>query len=155
MNLEIVSKLAEIVSSLAVVISLIYVGVQVRQNTRALRATTYNAVTANSIAILEAMTQHSEFTEFLVRVQADPEAATRPEQLRFHMALLSGFRHWDNLLYQFRSGMLDEEMWASYDRTMRQWLAVPSWRDWFTRNAGCFSDSLQELVGKHIRSEMP
>jgi hypothetical protein len=124
---------------------------QVRQNTRALRASTYNAVTANSIAILSPMDTHPEYTEFLTRVQSDYEAATPAEKMRFHLCMLSAFRHWDNLYYQFRNGMLEPEMWQSYDRTMTNWLATPSWRDWFIANAACFSESLQSL----IRQRMP
>ena len=150
MDLENFARIAEIISSVAVVVSLIYVSVQVRQNTRALRATTYNAVTANSVAILAPMHTHPEFTEYLVRVQSDPESATPAEKLRFHITMLSAYRHWDNLYYQFRNGMLEPEMWQSYDRTMTSWLANPAWRDWFVRNAACFSDNLQALIRQRV-----
>ena len=155
MDLENIARIAEIISSVAVVVSLIYVGLQVRQNTRALRATTYNAVTANSIAILSAMDSHPEYSEFLVRVQSDYASATAAEKLRFHMCLLSAFRHWDNLLYQFRNGMLEREMWESYDRTMSNWLDNAAWRDWFVTNATSFSESLQALLHKRISMASP
>ena len=150
MDLEYVARISEIVSSVAVVVSLIYVGLQVRQNTRALRATTYNAVTANSIAILNSMDTHPEYCEFLVRVQSDYGSATAAEKLRFNMCLLSAFRHWDNLLYQFRNGMLEREMWESYDRTMTGWLANTAWCNWFVANSRSFSDSLQTLLRQRI-----
>lgn len=97
MDLENTARMAEIISSVAVIVSLIYVSVQVRQNTQALKATTYDAVTANSVAILAPMFAHPEFTEFLTRVQSNPEAATPAEKLRFHITMLTAFRHWDNL----------------------------------------------------------
>lgn len=155
MDLEATTHIAEIVSSVAVVVSLIYVGVQVRQNTRALRASTYNAVTANSIAILSPMESHPEYSEFLTRVQSDYAAATPAEKMRFHINLLMAFRHWDNLYYQFRNGMLEQEMWESYDRTMNGWLIIPAWRDWFITNAACFSDSLQDLIRLRLAAAIP
>jgi hypothetical protein len=123
---------------------------QVRQNTRALRATTHNALTSNTIAILGPMFVHPEVAEFLARVQSDYGSATPAEKLRFHMCLLSAFRHWDNLLYQFRNGMLEREMWESYDRTMASWLDNTAWRDWFVANAANFSVSLQTLLCRRI-----
>ncbi len=150
MDLETFSRIAGIVSSVAVVVSLIYVSVQVRQNTRALRATTYNSVTSNSVAILSPMYARPEFTEFLTRVQSDPDAATPAEKLRFHINLLAAFRHWDNLYYQFRNGTLEREMWESYDRTLTSWLANAAWRDWFRHNSSFFSDSLRALVQERI-----
>jgi hypothetical protein len=146
MDLEDFARIAEIISSVAVVVSLIYVSLQVRQNTRALRATTYNSVTSNSVAILAPMFDHPEFTEFLMRAQSDPDAATPAEKLRFHILLLAAFRHWDNLYYQFRNGTLEREMWESYDCTLTNWLANPAWREWFKRNASFFSESLRVLV---------
>jgi hypothetical protein len=152
MELEFVSKIAEIVSGLAVVVSLIYVGVQVSQNTRALRATTYNEVTRNSVAILSPMFAQAEFTEFLHRMQSAPDAATPAEKLRFHITLLTAFRHWDNLYYQHRNGTLEREMWDSYDRTLTNWLANPVWRDWFRANASFYNESLRALVRERIGS---
>ncbi len=150
MDLETITPIAEIIGSIAVVVSLIYVSVQVRQNTCALRATTYNAVTSNSIAILSPMFSHPEFAEFLVRVQSHPGMATPAEKLRFHVCMLSAFRHWDNLYYQFRNGMLEPEMWESYDCTMTGWLTNPAWRDWFVGNAACFSKNLRTLLQQRI-----
>ena len=70
MDLENIAHIAEIASSIAVIVSLIYVGAQVRQNTRALKATTYNAVTANSVAILAPMYANAEVTDFLTRAKS-------------------------------------------------------------------------------------
>jgi len=154
MNLENIAHLAEIASSIAVIVSLIYVGAQVRQNTHALKATTYNAVTTNSLAILSPMYAQAEFTEFLARMQVDPGAGTAADKLRFHITLLAAFRHWDNLYYQFRNGTLDPEMWRSYDRTLSGWFDNDSWRAWFHNNAECFSSSLRELVRERLDAPM-
>ena len=146
------SRIADIAGSIAVVLSLVYVGIQVRQNTRAIRATTYNTVVHNSLAILTPMYAQAEFTEYLQRVQSDPEAATPAEKLRFHINMLAAFRHWDNLYYQHRNGMLESEMWESYHRTMSGWVKNAAWRNWFIANADSFSESLQTLVGQRIAS---
>ena len=155
MDLDNVARISEIVSSVAVIVSLAYVGVQVRQNTRALKATTYNAVTGNSVAILAPMFASPEVTEFLVRFQADPGAVTPAEKMRFHILMLTAFRHWDNLYYQYRTGTLDDEMWVSYDRTLSSWLDNDAWRAWFQQNASFFSDSLRELVRERVSGPAP
>jgi hypothetical protein len=115
-----------------------------------LRATTYNAVTANSVAILVPMYSQPEFTDFLVRAQSAGATLTTAEKLRFHVLLLMAFRHWDNLYYQFRSGTLDADMWRSYDRTLSRWLDNDAWRTWFRTNADSFSSSLSELVRERV-----
>jgi len=124
--------------------------VQVRQITRALRATTYHTVASNTIALLSPLYAVPECAEFLSRVQSNPDAATPAKTVRFHLLMPAAFRHWDNLYYQFRNDMLEPGMWKSYDHTMSGWIATPAWRDWFVANAVSFSDSLQALVRQRI-----
>lgn len=151
MNLENFANLADIVSSIGVVVSLIYVSVQIRQNTRAQKAATYNTLTSNTVAILSPFLAEPEITEFIVRVQTDPGAATPAEKLRFHTFLLIGFRHWDNLYFQFRTGALDKEMWQSYDRTMSKWMDNDAWRQWFQGNTSSFSPELGDLLRERMQ----
>ena len=146
MDLQDLTQLAAIVSSIAVVVSLIYASVQLRHNTRALMATTYNAVTSNSLALLSPMTGSPEFSEFLHRAHANPETLTPAERMRFDAVVLTVFRHWDNLYYQFRSGTLDREMWEIYERALTRWLANEAWAAWFRENPASCSQSLRDLV---------
>lgn len=150
MDLQSLTAIAGIVSSVAVVVSLIYASVQLRHNTRALMATTYNAVTANSLALLGPMAASQEFAEFLHRAQSDPAALAPAEQHRFHAFLLTIFRHWDNLYFQFRHGTLDAEMGEIYARTLTHWLAHPAWQAWFSENSDNCSISLQSLIRKRV-----
>ena len=146
MDLQDLTQIAAIVSSIAVVVSLIYASVQLRHNTWALMATTYNAVTSNSPALLSPMTGSPEFSEFLHRAHANPDTLTPAERMRFDAVMLTVFRHWDNLYYQFRSGTLDREMWEIYERTLTRWLANEAWATWFRENAHSCSESLCDLI---------
>ncbi|HKT41136.1 MAG TPA: hypothetical protein VJQ86_02140 [Rhodanobacteraceae bacterium] len=150
MDLQDLTQIAAIVSSVAVVVSLIYASVQLRHNTRALMATTYNAVTANSLALLSPMTGSPEFSEFLHRAHAEPGVLTPAELMRFDAVMLTVFRHWDNLYFQFRSGTLDREMWEVYERTLTRWLANEAWAAWFRKNADSCSESLRDLVNARM-----
>lgn len=150
MALQDLTQIAAIISSIAVVVSLIYASVQLRHNTRALMATTYNAVTANSLALLSPMTGSPEFSEFLHRAHAEPKTLSPAERMRFDAVVLTVFRHWDNLYYQFRSGTLDREMWDIYERALARWLAQESWANWFRNNADCCSNSLRTLVHERL-----
>lgn len=150
MELQDLTQIAAIVSSVAVVVSLIYASVQLRHNTRALMATTYNAVTANSLALLSPMTGSPELSEFLHRAHAKPDTLTPAERMRFAAVMLTVFRHWDNLYYQFRSGTLDREMWKVYERTLARWLANEAWATWFRENADTCSESLRDLVNTRL-----
>lgn len=146
MTLDSIANVIDIVSGVAVVVSLLYLSAQLRQNTRALKAATYNSATANTIAILGPLASQPEYSDFLSRMNSIPDTVTPAEKIRFNAVLLIAFRHWDNLYYQFRSGALDDEMWQSYKNTLAHWLANEAWRIWFRDNANCFSQHLCDLV---------
>jgi len=113
-------------------------------------ATTSNAVTSNSLAVLSPMTGSPEFSEFLHRARAQPDALTPAERMRFDAVVLTVFRHWDNLYCQFRSGTLDREVWEIYERTLARWLARESWANWFRNNADSCGDSRRMLVHERL-----
>ena len=58
------------------------------------------------------------------------------------------YRHFGNLVYQYRVGALDREMWESYERTLENHLKKPAWREWFEQRKVLFSTSLVEQVGR-------
>lgn len=147
MNMQLLDIAVDVFAALGVIATLIYLSVQIKENTQALRSTNNNSAASNSLAILGPMFATAEFSEFLVRVQSNLDFATPAERRRLHVFLLAGFRHWDNLYSQYRKGALDPEIWLSYDRTMRSWMENTSFRHWYEENSSLFSESLQ----KHLQ----
>ena len=61
------------------------------------------------------------------------------------------YRHFGNLVYQYRVGALDRQMWQAYRDALKKHLRTPSWQAWFEENSEDFSTSLVELVGRIVR----
>lgn len=145
-TIQALGSLGEFVGALAVVISLIYLAQQMRQNTTSVRAASFNSMVQNSIRILEHAFRDSEFADFLHRAQKDPSSLSPSEVVRWDSYMTAVYRHFGNLVYQYRVGALDRQMWESYERTLRQHLRTPSWGQWFRANRVIFSDALQGHV---------
>ena len=56
------------------------------------------------------------------------------------------YRHFGNLVYAYRVGTLDREMWGAYRATFKDHLRTPSWAGWYQSHRHLFSTSLTELV---------
>ena len=56
------------------------------------------------------------------------------------------YRHCGNLVYAYRAGTLDREMWQAYGATLKEHLRTPSWAVWFQAHQHIFSISLTQLV---------
>lgn len=150
-TIQALGSLGEFVGALAVVISLIYLAQQMQQNTTSVRAASFNSMVQNSIRLLEHAFRDSEFADFLHRAEKDPASLTPSEQVRWDAYMTAVYRHFGNLVYQYRVGALDAQMWESYERTLREHLRTPSWGAWFNENRAVFSDALQAHVDRVLR----
>lgn len=154
--LQALGNLGEFIGAVGVVVSLVYLARQLSQNTSSVRAASFNEMVQNSIRLLEHGFIDSEFAGFLARAEADPDVLDAAERLRWDSYMTAVFRHFGNLVYQQRVGALDEQMWESYRRDLKEHLRSPSWAEWFRDHRVVFSDSLREEVAdlvEEIRRE--
>ena len=150
-TLQDLGSLGEFVGALGVVISLVYLAQQMHQNTTSVRAASFNSMTENSIRLLEHAFRDGDFADFLHRAQQDPSTLSPNELVRWDSYMTAVYRHFGNLVYQYRVGALDRQMWESYRETLKKHLRMPSWRAWFEENQAAFSSSLVDLVAKVTR----
>ncbi len=150
-TLQDLGSLGEFVGALGVVISLVYLARQMRQNTTSVRAASFNSMTENSLRLLEPSFREADFADFLHRAQQDPSSLSPMELVRWDAYMTAVYRHFGNLVYQYRVGALDRQMWQSYRETLKKHLSIPSWQTWFEENKGIFSTSLVEHVERAVR----
>jgi hypothetical protein len=145
-TLQALGNLGEFIGAVGVVISLIYLARQMIQNTTSVRAASFNSMAQNSIRLLEHSFRDSEFAAFLHRAEDDPASLSPEERIRWDAYMTAVFRHFGNLVYQYRVGALDRQMWESYERTLQEHLEKPSWADWIQDHHHLFSSSLIDQV---------
>ena len=103
MSFEQVSYLAQIVASIGVIVSLIFVGLQIRQNTGALQRNEHNSTMAQWTVIRMAIAKNRDIAELMTAGLRGERAMDAADQLRLEQ-------------------MLQEYAWASFhiwDRTQR------------------------------------
>ena len=103
MSLEQWSSLAQMVASVGVIISLVFVALQIRQNTGALQRTEHNSTMEQWTVIRMAIAQHRDIAELMTAGLHGERALDAADQLRLEQ-------------------MLQENAWASFhiwERTQR------------------------------------
>jgi hypothetical protein len=103
MTFEQLSSLAQIVGSVGVMLSLIFVGLQIRQNTSALQRNEHNSTMAQWTVIRMAIAKHREIAELMTAGLHGQRPMDAADQLRLEQ-------------------MLQEQAWAAFhiwDRTQR------------------------------------
>ena len=104
MSLDQVSALSQIVGAIGVIASLIFVGMQIRQNTRSQRVVAVNSLTAAAVAINAPGMESPLFGEALAQAMSDWATAKREQRIVAHYFLFSFFklaeRAWTNDRYR-------------------------------------------------------
>lgn len=139
MSLDDLGNLGEFVSGLAVVISVLYLAIQIRQNTRSLRAQAHQSITTHIAELNRTIVEHEGVAEILERGLEDPTVLTPAEARQFNAYNSARFRHYDNLYYQFRVGVLEPSQWAGFSAMLRFHFMQAGLRRWWNDSTAFYS----------------
>ena len=115
MTLEQLGSLGEFVSAIAVVVSLLYLAVQIRQNTSAVRSTSHQAVLDAAQRIQTTLIQSPEMASLLTRANREYGSLTPEERVRFSAYAGQYFSTWQAAFLNHDRSLLDSETWRHMD----------------------------------------
>ena len=122
MNWQVAAAISEVVGAIAVIVSLIYLAFQVRQNTRALRGATLDAITNHQ---QDELRWSADMAPIWKKVFQSPDDLTFEESWQASEWLNAAFTARQNEYFQFRHGLLDEEVWAlTTDQAGELWVGT-------------------------------
>ena len=147
MTLEDLGNIGEFVGAIGVVTSLLYLAVQIRQNTRSVRASTHHAsvVAGNAVQLAFTGAEAAEITLQAGRAYAD---LTLDEKFRFTNLMRAFFSFEEDVYIQFREGLIDRAFWDARARVLSDVPTQPGIRDWWTRNCYAYTVGFQEAVAE-------
>lgn len=144
MHLETINSIAQIVAALGVIASLFYLGVQIRQNTRSMRAVVVDALTRGIADILSGQTP--EVMRSFVRVVENLESASEEDRLRALPQLFALFKLFENAWFQQRQGTLDREQWQGWDAYIRTYYHRPGVKSWWLMRRAGFAPGFRDYL---------
>lgn len=113
MNVDFLAQIAQIVAAVGVIVSLVYVGVQIRQATRATKLASIQAVEAAIGRTEELIIQDGSFAEILKRgLTASGAELLDTERIRLNVFYRHTLRAYQSAHYQYRHGALDDSVWV-------------------------------------------
>lgn len=114
MDWSAVSAVAGVISALFVALSVAYLALQVRAGTRATRSQTYYQTTA-ALADIAAIIGSDEQVARVVRIGwVTPEKLTEDELTQFGYLMVSFLRRYENVFFQYESGLVDAGFWDGH-----------------------------------------
>ena len=129
------ADLSEIVSSIAIVVTLVYLTVEIRQNTNALYAESRQSVLTAAQTELFVLVENPNL---IVSVAKD-DPLTEEEQVALGAWLAAAMRAREFSWLQYRDGVIDEAQWETEVIIIRWLLDSERTRDWWANCRSMYS----------------
>jgi hypothetical protein len=146
MSWDAISAIAELLGAIGVIVSLGYLAQQVRQNTRSVRAASYQSWFASYDSLSNLLLGDTEFDTLLHRAASDPQDLTPNERRRFLGVLRRGFRQFESLYYQHREGMIDRDLFEAWVSIYARSARGPMFKEFWEADQSIFSAAFREFV---------
>ena len=125
MTLEEIYYISQIAAAIAIFASLIFVGIQLRQNTRAVLVSTSQAHFTMWTSAAAPLVENADMARIYLQALSDFDGLTDQDRLRFVVFTGDVFRFYESSRLQWRRGQLDAELWHSVEVNIRAFATQP------------------------------
>ncbi len=146
MTIQDLGSIGEFVAAIATLITLVYLALQIRQNTKITRAEMFqhHALSVQGqLTHLGSSAHASRVFNAGLRGWTD---LAEDEQGQFSLIMAGTFQGFQSVFWQYRSGLLAEDLWQSYQSNLSWYLARAGVREWWKHGAQWVSEPFAALV---------
>ena len=149
MSIQDWAAISEIVGAIAIIVSLIYVGVQLRQNTRATRVITSQAFVQTHGESVSHLIQE-EFRDIYWRGLAGLSNLHGSELAAFGGWTAQLLREFESFYFQWKAGAFEDQIWSGWNCQFRDAFGYLGVQEVWTIRSHHFSEEFREFVKREI-----
>ena len=151
MTIEQLANIAEVFGMILVGITLIFLTVQVRQNTKALKSSAASAAHEQvGTQLYRPLATDEALADIFVRGLDDPSSLSAVETARFFAFWSNAIFTMQNWYYQWRQGALDEAFWSSWSNIMADNYPMPGFRLFWEQRNYLYAEEFVSYCEKEI-----
>jgi hypothetical protein len=147
MNWDAIGAIGEIVGAVAVVATLIFLALQIRQNTASVRQQCYNDITVRQQEWFRPLFEDRDVTRMYWQGM-NGEKMEEVDAVRFVALWMVVLRHVEDCFVQYRKGIVERDVWERESRTLAAALSRPSFLQLWKELQQYF---LQEFIAEVAR----
>jgi len=155
MTLSDLGNIGNFAGAIGVIASLIYVGLEVRRNTKALRAQAYETVVSGYMDSISVISEHADVVAKCFKASYE-EFRNYPDGERtiFFAAIIGFFKHFEQIHAQYRQGLIGDQEWDSWSEHIRMEFHQPGVQWWWKLRRSSFVKPFREYLDNSGRPEM-
>ena len=125
-------------ASIGVLLGIVFLGMEIRQNTEMMRSQARDAITEKQMMFSEWVTTEPDMATALVAANQGTDSMTPDQFMMFAYFMAGVWREWENSYYQYQQGLFQENEFQTRMRRWRSQMQMPAaasqWRatrEWY------------------------
>jgi hypothetical protein len=155
LSLTDVSQIAEIVGAVAIIASLVFVGLEVRQNTSAIQSSAAQSVHENFAAWYLALPSEPALLAISTKGMRDYDSLTDTEKAQFLALFMAFCSNTQDAFYKWREGSLAPELWKSWEFVSMNFFSTQGGAAFWEERGYMFADAFQLYVMEDLMKRKP
>ena len=155
LTLEYTYFIAEIIGVIAVVISLIFLAIEVRQNTHAIKLSTLHDVKETIREVNSTWAGSGDLAEIMYQGFKDSDALSGANKVRFYTTMHNLYLGYENLYHQRQAGALDPKHWSGMAQHIIDASSVPGLRAYWEARKHWFTEDFRNFMDNEVISTPP
>jgi len=150
-TLQDLGSIGEFVAAIGTLVTLVYLALQIRQNTRSVRTSAYQETSRDIAESIDQLARDPELCRIWLAGARDFESLPREERQRFGLYLTAVMRRYENLLYQAEEVPLDPDAWEGVRELFFYTMSQPGVASWWKVSRGLFNRQLRDAVEQELQ----
>jgi hypothetical protein len=127
-----IGAIGELIGGAAVIATLIYLAIQLRQNTKGIRAQAYYNVVSGKNALYRELASNRELFSIVGQgLAANPPFDTIMDGARTHLIFYAFMNEFETTYLLYKAGAVEEEIWLRDKAQMAGMIGFPGMIDWW------------------------
>ncbi len=154
MTLDQYANIAEIIGVIIIVVTVIFLTVQVRQNTLALKSTTLLGNQAHTLTVHQ-MLMEDPMMEVILKGMPQPSDLTPVEKGKFNAFWTVTLQNYQQTYFQIRAGTYDPDSFDGWWQVLRNNFLSPGFQLHWKQRKFILSSEFQKFMEEEVMSRQP
>lgn len=155
MNLQDLGNIGEFLGAIGVIVSLIYLSLQIRHNTRAVNASSNHSMDQSFASFLTLLIENPRAAEIFSKGVGALDALDDGERNTFYSLLSMLFKNFENAFLHYQQGLIDKSQFSAWATAVGWYAGFPGANAWWQNRRGVFTPEFREFVEARYAAQGP
>jgi hypothetical protein len=147
MTLEDIGNIGELIAAFGVIVSLIFLGIQIKRNTKALYTANQDTSVSRSIDTIRFFASNPLFAALYQEGLQAYDQLNENDKFRFNLLLMSLTVDWYDQYTKYCDGQISEDVWSANLYNLKSTFSEPGAQQWLeSPDAGFLSETFRSFV---------